>query len=141
MKAKQTLFAAVALSAFAAVLAGSAQARLAEGNGTQPPSKMVVNETVAQVQQASASLIVEPRLARQRAGTLTIDSGIVEPRLARQRAGTLSIDSGICANLDLAIRLAIQQCLSHPVPLATKLRTGTDRAQLKTFPVGYRGRP
>ena len=44
MNAKPTpiLFVAVALSALAAVLAGSAQARIPEGNGTQPPSKTVV---------------------------------------------------------------------------------------------------
>ena len=41
MKAKPTpmLFVAVALSALAAVLASSAQARIPEGNGTQPPSR------------------------------------------------------------------------------------------------------
>ena len=49
MNAKPTrmLFAAVALSALGAVLASSAQARIPEGNGTQPPSKTVVHEEQA----------------------------------------------------------------------------------------------
>jgi hypothetical protein len=41
------LFAAIALSALAAVLASSAHARIPEGNGTKPPSKTVVNEQQA----------------------------------------------------------------------------------------------
>ena len=47
MNAKPTrkLFAAVALSALASVLASSAQARIPEGNGTQPPARTVVRRT------------------------------------------------------------------------------------------------
>ena len=41
-KATRMLLTAVALSALAAVLASFAQARIPEGNGTQPPSKTVV---------------------------------------------------------------------------------------------------
>ena len=43
-KATRTLFTAVAICALAAVLASSAQARSPEGNGTQPPSRTVVNK-------------------------------------------------------------------------------------------------
>ena len=43
-KATRMLFAAVALSALAAVLASSAQARIPEGNGTQPPVRTVVEK-------------------------------------------------------------------------------------------------
>ena len=44
VKATRMLLSAVALSALAAVLASFAQARIPEGNGTQPPSKTVVNK-------------------------------------------------------------------------------------------------
>jgi hypothetical protein len=43
-KATRMLFAAVALSALAAVLASSAHARIPEGNGTQPPARTVVKQ-------------------------------------------------------------------------------------------------
>jgi len=43
-KPTRMLFTAVALSALAAVLASSAQARIAVGNGTKPPSQTVVHE-------------------------------------------------------------------------------------------------
>ena len=43
-KPARMLFTAVALSALAAVLASSAQARIAVGNGTKPPSQTVVHE-------------------------------------------------------------------------------------------------
>jgi len=46
-KATRMLFAAVALSALAAVLVSSAQARIPEGNGTQPPARTVVKVTQA----------------------------------------------------------------------------------------------
>ncbi len=116
-KATRMLFAALALSALAAVLASSAQARIPEGNGTQPPSSTVVNEQQA----AQGTELLEPRLARQRSGTF--------------------VDAEICATLDRAIRVAIQQC-SHAVPLAVRqIRTGTGQARLKKFPDGYRGLP
>jgi hypothetical protein len=145
MNAKPTLmlFGAVALSALAAVLASSAQARITEGNGTQPPSNTVVNQKqapqVTSVVDAAmtSSPVVEPRLARQRSGTFFVDPGfyaamtsptVVGQRLDRHGSRSLSIDAEICANLDPAIRLAIQQCVSHPVPLAAKqIQTGTAR--------------
>ena len=43
-KATRMLFAAVALSALAALVASSAQARIPEGNGTKPPAGTVVKE-------------------------------------------------------------------------------------------------
>jgi hypothetical protein len=46
-KATRMLFAAVALSALAAVLASSAQARIPEGNGTQPPARTFVEKQQA----------------------------------------------------------------------------------------------
>jgi|SwirhirootsSR2_FD_contig_51_2192941_length_518_multi_3_in_0_out_0_1 hypothetical protein len=46
-KATRMLFAAVALSALAAVLASSAQARIPEGNGTQPPARTDVKKQLA----------------------------------------------------------------------------------------------
>jgi hypothetical protein len=79
MNAKPTrmLFAAVALSALAAVLASSAQARIPEGNGTQPPSTTVVDQ-----QQASQGTeLLEPRLARHRSGTLFVQQTSVREKL------------------------------------------------------------
>jgi hypothetical protein len=97
MNAKPTpiLFVAVALSALAAVLASSAQARIPEG---QSP----------------------------------------------QASRTFFVDAKICAALDRAIRVTIQQCShAHAVPLAAKqFRTGTgQRAVAHKFPAGYRGLP
>ena len=46
-EATRIRFAAVALSALAAVLASSAQARIPEGNGTQPPARTVVKKQQA----------------------------------------------------------------------------------------------
>jgi hypothetical protein len=119
-KATRTLFTAVALSALAAVVASSAQARSPEGNGTQPPSKTVVNEQ----QSPLAALLASSAQARSPEGNGTQPpSSVVEPRLARYKSRSLSLDAEICANLDRAIRVAIQQCLSHPVPLAAKQST------------------
>ena len=111
MNAKPTpmLFVAVALSALAAVLASSAQARIPEGNGTQPPSRTVVTE-----------------------------------QQSPQGSRTFFVDAKICANLDRAIRVAIQQCShAHAVPLAAKqLRAGTGQtAVAHKVPDGYRGLP
>ena len=110
MNAKPTpmLFVAVALSALAAVLASSAQARIPEGNGTQPPSRTVVTE-----------------------------------QQSPQGSRTFFVDAKICANLDRAIRVAIQQCLSQSVPLAAKVvKTGTgQKAVAHKFPADYRGLP
>ena len=68
MNAKPTpiLFVAVALSALAAVLAGSAQARTPEGNGTKPPSKTVVNK-----QQSLQEVLASYPQARIREGNGT----------------------------------------------------------------------
>jgi hypothetical protein len=131
-KATRTLFAAVALSALAAVLASSAHARIPEGNGTQPPFKTVVSEQ--QAPQGNGTFSVDPEIY----AAMTLPT-VVEQRLARnvRRA----IDADICAALDSAIRAAIQEC-SHAVPGAAKqLRTGTGQARLEKFPDGYRGRP
>lgn len=57
-KPTRMLFAAVALSALAAVLSGSAQARIPEGNGTRPPSRTVVDEQ--QAPQGSRTFFVDP---------------------------------------------------------------------------------
>jgi hypothetical protein len=67
-KATRMLFAAVALSALAWVLASSAQARIPEGNGTQPPAGTVVKQ--------------------QRARTVTVDHEIC---VALDRAIRLAI--------------------------------------------------
>ena len=58
-KATRMLLTAVALSALAAVLASFAQARIPEGNGTQPPSKTVVNK-----QQSLQELLASSAQAR-----------------------------------------------------------------------------
>jgi hypothetical protein len=62
MKAKATrmFFAAVALTAFAALLAGTAQARIPEGNGTQPPSGKVVDENALASMLASSAQASRP---------------------------------------------------------------------------------
>ena len=104
-KPTRTLFAAVAVSALAAVLASSAQARIPEGNGTRPPSRAVVDEQQivtttalanAELYAAMTSPVVEQRLARHRSQTFSVGSGfyaamtssVVEQRLARHRSGT-----------------------------------------------------
>jgi hypothetical protein len=167
MKAKATrrLIAAVGLSALAAVVASSAQARIPEGNGTRPPAKAVVVEqqvapgdgtffvdpeiytaltslTVSSEQQTAT--VLEPRLARHRTRTSSYEqqaATVLEPRLARHRAGTSSIDAETCAALDPAIRAAIQGC-ARAVPLAAQqLGTGRAQQQLESFPAGYRGLP
>ena len=157
MKAKPTrmLFTAVALSALAAVLASSAQARIPEGNGTQPPSRTVVNEQ--QALQGSGTFYVDPEIysalasatvayqqetLKASVGSLveTTSSTILEPRLARHGNRSFSMDAEICAALDRAMRVAIQGC-SHVVPLAAEqLRTGKGQQRLE-FPAGYRGLP
>ena len=174
MNAKPTpmLFTAVALSALAAVLASSAQARIPEGNGTQPPSKTVVNK-----QQSLQELLASSAQARIPEGNGTqppsktvateqqaqlatrtfffsftpdpaiyvVYGALISPteRQARQGSGTFTVDPKICANLDPAIRVAVQQCLSHSVPLAAKVvKTGTgQKAVAHKFPAGYRGLP
>ena len=64
-------------------------------------------------------------------------------RQAPQGSGTFTVDPKICANLDRAIRVAVQQCLSYSVPLAAKVvKTGTgQKAVAHKFPAGYRGLP
>ena len=168
MNAKPTpiLFVAVALSALAAVLAGSAQARTPEGNGTQPPPKSVANK-----QQSLQELLAGSAEARISDGNGTQPpSGTVateqqaqlvtgtfffsftpDPAIyvvygapqARQGSGTFTVDPKICANLDAAIMVAVRQCLSHSVPLAAKaVKTGTgQKAVAHKFPAGYRGLP
>ena len=174
MNAKPTpiLFVAVALSALAAVLAGSAQARIPEGNGTQPPSKTVVNkqqslqELLASFAQARipegngtqppSKTVATEQQTQLVTGTFffsftpdpaiyVVYGALISPteRQARQGSGTFTVDPKICANLDPAIRVAIQQCLSHSVPLAAKVvKAGTgQKAVAHKFPAGYRGLP
>ena len=128
------LLMAVALSALAAVLAGSAQARIPEGNGTQPPSKTIATEQQAQLvtagdsggQRHTASVQDNRNRAAGPAVTGTFffsftpdpaiyvvyGAPISQERQAPQVSGTFTVDPKICANLDRAIRVAIQQCLS-----------------------------
>ena len=173
MNAKPTpiLFVAVALSALAAVLAGSAQARIPEGNGTQPPSKTVVNkqqslqELLASFAQARipegngtqppSTTVATEQQTQPVTGTFfsftpdpaiyVVYGALISPteRQARQGSGTFTVDPKICANLDPAIRVAIQQCLSQSVPLAAKVvKTGTgQKAVAHKFPADYRGLP
>ena len=169
-RATRMLLTAVALSAFAAVLAGFAQARIPEGNGTQPPSKTVVNKqqslqelltsfaqaripegngtqppsrTVATEQQAQVTGTFFFSFTPDPAIYVVYGALISQERQARQGSGTFTVDPKICANLDRAIRLAIQQCLSNSVPLAAKVvKTGTgQKADANKFPAGYRGLP
>jgi hypothetical protein len=132
------LFTAVALSAFAAVLASSAQAHIPEGNGTQPPSRTVVTEQKAPQGSGTFFFFTPDPEIYAVYGALTSPT-VVEERLARQGRGTFFVDAKICAALDSAIRVAIQQCShAHAVPLAaTQLRTGTNQARLKRSPDGY----
>ena len=142
MNAKPTpiLFVAVVLSALAAVLAGSAQARIPEGNGTQPPSKTVATEQQTQPVTGTFFFSFTPDPA-----IYVVYGALISPteRQARQGSGTFTVDPKICANLDPAIRVAIQQCLSQSVPLAAKVvKTGTgQKAVAHKFPADYRGLP
>ena len=116
MNAKPTpiLFVAVALSALAAVLACSAQARIPEGQSPQ----------------GSRTFFVDPE----------IHAALASPQGSR----TFFIDAKICAALDRSIRVAIRQCShAHAVPLAAKQPgTGTGQQQVAhKFPAGYRGLP
>ena len=116
MNAKPTpvLFVAVALSALAAVLASSAQARIPEGQSPQ----------------GSRTFFVDPE----------IHAALTSPQGSR----TFFVDAKICATLDRAISVAIQECShAHAVPLASKVvRTGTgQQAVAHKFPAGYRGLP
>ena len=139
-KPTPTLFVAVALSALAAVLAGSAQARIPEGNGTQPPSKTVATEQQTQPVTGTFFFSFTPDPA-----IYVVYGALISPteRQARQESGTFTVDPKICANLDPAIRVAIQQCLSQSVPLAAKVvKTGTgQKAVAHKFPADYRGLP
>ena len=116
MNAKPTpvLFVAVALSALAAVLASSAQARIPEGQSPQ----------------GSRTFFVDPE----------IHAALTSPQGSR----TFFVDAKICATLDRAISVAIQECShAHAVTLASKVvRTGTgQQAVAHKFPAGYRGLP
>ena len=139
-KPSPILFVAVALSALAAALAGSAQARIPEGNGTQPPFMTVATEPQAQLVTGTFFFSFTPDPA-----IYVVYGALISPteRQARQGSGTFTVDPKICANLDPAIRVAIQQCLSHSVPLAAKVvKTGTgQKAVAHKFPADYRGLP
>ena len=129
--ATRMLFAAVAVSALAAVLASSVQARIPEGTGKLPISRTVVND---QHPQGSGTFSVDPGFY----AAMTSPT-VAHERLARQGNGTVFVDAEICAALDRAIRVAIQQC-SHAVPLAAKqIQTGAGQARLNKFPASYRG--
>ena len=113
MNAKPTpiLFVAVALSALAAVLASSAQARIPEGQSPQ----------------GSRTFFVDPE----------VHAALASPQGSR----TFFVDAKICAALDRSIRVAIQQCShAHAVPLAAK-QPRTDTEVAHKFPAGYRGLP
>ena len=110
------------------------QARIPEGTGKLPISRTVVNEQ--QAPQGSGTFFVDPGFY----AAMTSPT-VAHERLARQGNGTVFVDAEICAALDRAIRVAIQQC-SHAVPLAAKqIQTGAGQAPLKKFPAGYRGLP
>ena len=159
-KATRMLFAAVALSALAALLACSAQARTPEGNGTRPPSRTVVNDT------ALAAMLAGSAQARKSKGNGTqapsrtvvykqqpplgseffvdpaeIRAALTPPRVVNERqapqaSATLFVDP-VYASLDPAIRIAIL-ARSHAAPLAAKqFRTGKGEARLEKFPDGY----
>ena len=94
--------------------------------------------------------VAHERLARQGVRPFSLPLAIDVERWL-QRAATPwdafpdtrsgKLDAEICAALDRAIRVAIQQC-SHAVPLAAKqIQTGAGQAPLKKFPAGYRGLP
>src|SRR5262245_43132680 len=97
MNAKETrmLFTAGAISALAALLASSAQARMTDGNGTQPPSKAVASE-----QQAFADVLASfPQTRIQDGnGTQPPSKAVVKQRLSPQGSRTFFVDSDmICA--------------------------------------------
>ena len=113
-KPTRTLFVAVAISALAALLASSAQARIPEGNGTRPPSRTVVDEQQA----VTATAVVSAELYA------AMTSPVVEQRLARYRSRTFFVDPGFYAAMTSSV---VEQRLARH-------RSGT-------FPAGYRGRP
>ena len=162
-KATRMLFVAMALSALAALLASSAQARIPEGNGTRPPSGTVVHDT------ALAAMLAGSAQARTSKGNGTqppsrtvvykqqpplgseffVDPGIIaalastvaNEQQALQRSGTFFVDAEICAALDRAIKVAIHECSNAKTVATKRIRTGTGQARLKKFPDGYRGLP
>lgn len=83
-KPTRMLFAAVALSALAAVLSGSAQARIPEGNGTRPPSRTVVDEQ--QAPQGSGTLR-RPRVRVPRSRDQDRDRETLPRRAPRSEGG------------------------------------------------------
>lgn len=158
-KATRMLFVAMALSALAALLASSAQARIPEGNGTRPPSGTVVHDTALAAMLAGSAqartskgngtqapsrtvvykqqpplgseFFIDPAMIR---AVLTPPT-VVSERQAPQASATLFVDP-VYASLDPAIRSAIL-ARSHAAPLAAKqIRTGKGKAQLK-FADGY----
>ena len=119
MDTRPPFFVAVALFALAAALAGSAQARMSYGNGTQPPS--VVDEQQALPSAAQASI---PE------GNGTKPPTGAQQRQARQASVTLFVDP-VYASLDPAIRTAI---VKH-----TRVATlaAARQARLQTLLDGY----
>ena len=167
MNAKPTrmLFAAVSLSALAAVLAGAAQARIPEGNGTRPPSSTVVDEQ--QAPEGSGMFYVDPEIytaltfptvvneeratkeARVWGSEFFVDpeliAALTSPTVPNKEqttraSGTTLLDP-VYATLDPAIWAAIR-VRSHATPLAAKgILTRKGNQRLEKFPVGYRGLP
>jgi hypothetical protein len=131
-KPTRMLLTAVALSALAAVLASSAQARIPEGNGTKPPSQTVVHED------ALAELLASPAYER-----VPVGNGTKPPPGAVVRAQQLSQQAsvrekleeiGAWASLDPAIKGAIM-ARSKKTPLATHPIPNVDPSTFE----GYRG--
>jgi hypothetical protein len=92
-----------------------------EGNGTQPPSKLVVH--AQESSQGSGTFFVDPEIYT----ALTSPTIAYEPQI--QRAKKAFFVDPVYASLDPAIRIAIV-ARSHAAPLAT----GNGKHQLKAVP-------
>ena len=153
-KATRMLFAAVGLSAFAALLASTANARIPEGDvvkvatARSPQLQQAAPESVpgvpAEIYAASTSPTVVSEQEAAWVAVAGIDPAIyaastsptvVTEQQTRQASGTFGVDPEIYATLDPAIKAAIQ-ARSHVSPLATKaVGAGTRRKQVaQAFP-------
>ena len=134
-KATRMLLTAVALSALAAVLASFAQARIPEGNGTQPPSKTVVIK-----QQSLQELLASFARARipEGNGTQPPFKTVATEQQAQLVTGTFFFSF----TPDPAIYVVYGALISYERQARQGSGTFMDQKTVEhKFPAGYRGLP
>ena len=145
--ATRMLFAAVGLSAFAAMLASTANARIPEGDvvkavTAQSPQLQQAAESTAGVPAEIYAASLSPTVVSEQEAPWVVVAGVdpaiyaasTSPVMSEQQTpqanGTFGVDPEIYATLDPAIKAAIQ-ARSHVSPLATKaVGAGTRQKQL-----------